>query len=209
MSALEVLAKHRLLPVIVIDDASHAGPLADALLAGGLPVAEVTLRTGAAEAAISEMARRNDITVGAGTVLTVDLCKRAMDAGASYIVTPGFNSKVVKHCIDNRIPIIPGISTCTEIELAHDLGVTTVKFFPAESIGGAKALKAIGAPYAHVKFVPTGGITEKSMGEYLAIKQVLAVGGSWMVARDLLNGGKFDEITRLTKAAVELVAAMK
>ena len=207
MSPLETLAKHKLLPVIVIDDAVHAGPLADALLAGGLPVAEVTLRTPAAESAIREMAKRKEITLGAGTVLTVDLCKRAMNAGASYIVTPGFNPKVVKYCVDNKIPITPGISTCTEIEFALDLGVTTVKFFPAESIGGAKALKAICAPYSHVKFVPTGGITERTMGEYLAIKQVIAVGGSWMVAKDLLNGGKFDEITRLTKVAVQLAKA--
>jgi 2-dehydro-3-deoxyphosphogluconate aldolase / (4S)-4-hydroxy-2-oxoglutarate aldolase len=137
-------------------------------------------------------------------VLSVDLAKRALDAGATFIVTPGFNARVVDHCVKNRIPITPGIATCTEIEFALDHGVDVVKFFPAESIGGAKGLKAICAPYGHVKFVPTGGITDKTMADYLANKQVLAVGGSWMVAKDLLNAGNFDEVTRLTKAAVQL-----
>jgi 2-dehydro-3-deoxyphosphogluconate aldolase/(4S)-4-hydroxy-2-oxoglutarate aldolase len=204
MSALDVLAKHKLLPVIVIDDAAHAAPLADALISGGLPVAEVTMRTSAAEAAIREMAKRKEITLGAGTVLSVDLVKRALDAGAKYIVTPGFNRKVVEYCVANKIPITPGIATCTEIEFALDAGAEVLKFFPAESCGGSKALKAICAPYAHVKFIPTGGITEKTLGEYLAIKQVVAVGGSWMVSKDLMNAGKFDEITRLTREAVAL-----
>lgn len=206
MSVLETLAKHKLLPVIVIDDPAHAAPLADALIAGGLPVAEITMRTPAAEASMREMARRKEITLGAGTVLSVDLVKKALDAGAKYIVTPGFNPKVVEYCVENKIPITPGVATCTEIEFALDRGVNIVKFFPAESIGGAKALKAICAPYGHVKFIPTGGITEKTLPDYLAIKQVHAVGGSWMVAKDLLNAGKFDEVRRLTRAAVEMVA---
>ena len=205
MSPLETISTHRLLPVIVIDDAGHAGPLAGALLAGGLPVAEVTMRTPAAEASIRTMANNTEMIVGAGTVLTIDLCKRAIDAGAQFVVTPGFNPKVVKYCVENSIPITPGVSTCTEIELALDLGVTTVKFFPAESIGGAKALKAICAPYGHVKFVPTGGITQATMRDYLAIKQVVAVGGSWMVAKELLNAGRFDEVSRLTLSAVSAV----
>ena len=206
MSVLETLAKHKLLPVIVIDDPAHAAPLADALIAGGLPVAEITMRTPAAEASMREMARRKEITLGAGTVLSVDLVKKALDAGAKYIVTPGFNPKVVEYCVENKIPITPGVATCTEIEFALDRGVNIVKFFPAESIGGAKALKAICAPYGHVKFIPTGGITEKTLPDYLAIKQVHAVGGSWMVAKDLLSAGKFDEVRRLTRAAVEMVA---
>lgn len=206
MSVLETLAKHKLLPVIVIDDPAHAAPLADALIAGGLPVAEITMRTPAAEASMREMARRKEITLGAGTVLSVDLVKKALDAGAKYIVTPGFNPKVVEYCVENKILITPGVATCTEIEFALDRGVNIVKFFPAESIGGAKALKAICAPYGHVKFIPTGGITEKTLPDYLAIKQVHAVGGSWMVAKDLLSAGKFDEVRRLTRAAVEMVA---
>ncbi|MDW8262877.1 MAG: bifunctional 4-hydroxy-2-oxoglutarate aldolase/2-dehydro-3-deoxy-phosphogluconate aldolase [Phycisphaerales bacterium] len=204
MTGFQKLAQYRLLPVIVIDDAAHAGPLADALVAAGLPVAEITLRTPAAEQALRVMARRPEITLGAGTVLTVDLVKRAVDAGATYIVTPGFNPKVVEYCLAHQIPVTPGISTCTEIEFALAAGAEVLKFFPAESIGGAKALRAICAPYSQVKFIPTGGITEKTLGDYLSIPQVMAVGGSWMVSRDLLNAGRFDEITRLTRAAVQM-----
>lgn len=209
MSVMDELSKHRLLPVIVIDDADQALPLAEALVAGGLPVAEVTLRTPAAAESIKRMARRGGLVLGAGTVLNVDLCKQAMDCGASYIVTPGLNPKVVDYCVAHNIPITPGVSTCTEIEMALDRGVSTVKFFPAESIGGSKALRAICAPYGHVRFVPTGGITQETLAGYLSIKQVIAVGGSWMVAKDLLNGGRWDEVTRLTRAAVESVKSQK
>jgi 2-dehydro-3-deoxyphosphogluconate aldolase/(4S)-4-hydroxy-2-oxoglutarate aldolase len=207
MSVMDQLSKHRLLPVIVIDDAEHALPLAEALVAGGLPVAEVTLRTPAATESIKRMARRGGLLLGAGTVLNVELCKQAMDCGASYIVTPGLNPKVVDYCVSHNIPVTPGVSTCTEIEMALDRGVNTVKFFPAESIGGSKALRAICAPYGHVRFVPTGGITQETLPGYLSIKQVIAVGGSWMVAKDLLNGGRWDEVTRLTRAAVESVSS--
>ncbi len=209
MSVMDQLSKHRLLPVIVIDDAEQALPLADALVAGGLPVAEVTLRTPAAAESIKRMAARGGLILGAGTVLNVDLCKQAMDCGASYIVTPGLNPKVVDYCVAHHIPITPGVSTCTEIEMALDRGVSTVKFFPAESIGGSKALRAICAPYGHVRFVPTGGITQETLAGYLSIKQVIAVGGSWMVAKDLLNSGRWDEVTRLTRAAVESVKSQK
>jgi 2-dehydro-3-deoxyphosphogluconate aldolase / (4S)-4-hydroxy-2-oxoglutarate aldolase len=205
MSVFETLGQHRLLPVIVIDDAAHATPLGDALIGGGLPVAEVTMRTPAAEEAIRTLAKRGDLLVGAGTVLTVDLCKKAIDAGAQYIVTPGLNPKVVQYCVSNKIPITPGISTCTEIEMATDLGVEVIKFFPAESIGGSKALKAICAPYAHAKFIPTGSITPQLLSGYLALPQVVAVGGSWMVAKDMMNAGEWDKIQRLTAEAVGLV----
>jgi 2-dehydro-3-deoxyphosphogluconate aldolase/(4S)-4-hydroxy-2-oxoglutarate aldolase len=206
---ITTLGTHRLLPVIVIDDAAQATPLGDALVKGGLPVAEVTMRTAAAEASIRTLAKRGDLLVGAGTVRTVDLCKKAIDAGAKYIVTAGLNPKVVDYCVANGIPITPGISTCTEIEMALDRGVQVVKFFPAESIGGAKTLKAIIAPYFDVKFIPTGSITPQLLPGYLEIKQVVAVGGSWMVAKDLLNAGKFDEVEKLTRDAVALVAASK
>lgn len=206
---ISTLSQHRLLPVIVIDDAAQATPLGDALVKGGLPVAEVTMRTAAAEASIRTLAKRGDLLVGAGTVRSVDLCKKAIDAGASYIVTPGLNPKVVDYCVANKIPITPGISTCSEIEMALDRGATVLKFFPAESIGGAKALKAIIAPYSDVKFIPTGSITPALLPGYLEIKQVVAVGGSWMVSKDLLNAGKFDEVERLTRDAVALVAASK
>jgi len=195
------------MPVIVIDSVEHALPLADALVAGGLPVAEVTMRTSAAAESIRRMSGRGGLLLGAGTVLSVDLCKQALDCGAQYIVTPGLNPKVVDYCVARGVPITPGVSTCTEIEMALDLGVSTVKFFPAESIGGSRALKAICGPYAHVKFIPTGGITLLTLPGYLEIKQVVAVGGSWMVAKELLSSERFDEVERLTRQAVELVKA--
>jgi len=195
------------MPVIVIDSVEHALPLADALVAGGLPVAEVTMRTSAAAESIRRMSGRGGLLLGAGTVLSVDLCKQALDCGAQYIVTPGLNPKVVDYCVARGVPITPGVSTCTEIEMALDLGVSTVKFFPAESIGGSRALKAMCAPYAHVKFIPTGGITLLTLPGYLEIKQVVAVGGSWMVAKELLSSERFDEVERLTREAVELVKA--
>jgi len=207
MNILEQLGRHRLMPVIVIDSVEHALPLADALVAGGLPVAEVTMRTSAAAESIRRMSGRGGLLLGAGTVLSVDLCKQALDCGAQYIVTPGLNPKVVDYCVARGVPITPGVSTCTEIEMALDLGVSTVKFFPAESIGGSRALKAMCAPYAHVKFIPTGGITLLTLPGYLEIKQVVAVGGSWMVSKELLSSERFDEVERLTREAVELVKA--
>lgn len=202
--SLETLAKHRVLPVIVIDDAAHASPLADALVRGGLPVAEVTFRTPAAAGAIAAMSKRGDLLVGAGTVLDVDTVKRALDAGAKFIVSPGFSSKVVSYCVDNRVPVTPGIVTPSEVTMAIDHGLSVVKFFPAEQFGGVKTIKALAAPFTQMKFIPTGGITEKTLPEYLAIKQVLAVGGSWMVSKELLSAGKFDEVEKLTRAAVEI-----
>lgn len=207
MNILEQLGRHRLMPVIVIDSVEHALPLADALVAGGLPVAEVTMRTSAAAESIRRISHRGGLLLGAGTVLSVDLCKQALDCGAQYIVTPGLNPKVVDYCVARGVPITPGVSTCTEIEMALDLGVSTVKFFPAESIGGSRALKAICGPYAHVKFIPTGGITLLTLPGYLEIQQVVAVGGSWMVAKELLSSERFDEVERLTREAVELVKA--
>jgi len=207
MDVLQQLGTHRLLPILVIDDAAHAVPLADALVAGGLPVAEVTFRTPAAEAAIRTMAARGDVLVGAGTVLSVDLVKRAVDAGARYMVTPGFDPKVVGYCLENGIPITPGTITPTDLTTALNHGVTTVKFFPAESYGGVRTLRAIAAPFGQMRFVPTGGITPATLGEYLKFKPVLAVGGSWFATKELLNAGKFDEIERLTREAVQMVKA--
>ncbi|HEY2903614.1 MAG TPA: bifunctional 4-hydroxy-2-oxoglutarate aldolase/2-dehydro-3-deoxy-phosphogluconate aldolase [Polyangia bacterium] len=201
------IAQCRLVPVVVIERAEDAAPLARALKAGGLPVAEVTFRTAAAEAAIREMAKDKDIVLGAGTVLQSDQVDRALDAGATYIVTPGFNAKVVRRCREKGVPVFPGVATPTEIQMALDEGVDIVKFFPAESLGGIKALKAIGAPYAMVRFIPTGGVNLEKLGDYLAFKAVVAVGGSWMVAPELLKARNFAEITRLTAEAVALVRA--
>jgi len=202
-NVLEQIGQARLMPVIALDSVDDAAPLGDALLAGGLPTAEITFRTAAAEASIRALSKNPNMLVGAGTVLDVDTVKRAVDAGAKFIVSPGFSSKVVSYCVSNHIPITPGCITPTDIQAAIEHGITTVKFFPAETFGGIKAIKALAAPFGQMKFIPTGGITEKQLADYLSFKPVLAVGGSWFVAKDLINGKKFDEITKLTAAAVK------
>ena len=201
---LKQLALHRLIPVIALDRAEDSGPLADALTTGGLPVAEVTFRTAAAESAIRTMARRSEMLVGAGTVLNVDTVKRAVDAGAKFIVSPGFSEKVVAYCIEQKIPVTPGCVTPTEIQMALEHGITTVKFFPAEAVGGIKTLKAFAAPFGQVRFIPTGGITEANLADYLSFAPVVACGGSWMVTKELLAAGDFAKITAITATAVTM-----
>ena len=193
----------RLIPVIALDHADDAGPLGDALLAGGLPLAEITFRTGAAETAIRTMTKRSDMLVGAGTVLDVDTAKRAVDAGAKFVVSPGFSSKVVEYCMANRIHVIPGTVTPTEIQSAIEHGLRVVKFFPAEAFGGIKTIKALAAPFGQIRFIPTGGISEKHLAEYLSFEPVLAVGGSWFVSKDLIAAKDFSQITRLTMQAIK------
>jgi 2-dehydro-3-deoxyphosphogluconate aldolase/(4S)-4-hydroxy-2-oxoglutarate aldolase len=200
----QVLAQ-RIIPVVAIHNAKDADPLADALIAGGLPSAEITFRTEAAEAAIKAMARRGDITVGAGTVLTVEQAQKAIDAGARFVVAPGLNPKVVHFCLDNNIPVTPGVATPTDIETAMNLGLEILKFFPAEAFGGLKTLKAMSAPYQAVKFIPTGGLNAQNVVDYLKFPKVAAVGGSWIVKSDAIAGGEFDKITQLTREAVEIV----
>lgn len=202
---LAQLSSHRLVPVVVLDDAGDAAGLAEALVAGGLPVAEVTFRTSAAAEAIAIMAKRGDMLVGAGTVLTVKQVDEAVEAGAGYIVSPGLSKAVVRHCQKIGVPVLPGAVTATEITRALDLGLSTVKFFPAETSGGAAAIKALSAPFGGVKFVPTGGIGPKNVGEYLALDCVSAIGGSWMVPSALVREQKFEEIAQLTRDAVALV----
>ena len=203
-SILTQIGKLRLVPVIALESATDAAPLADALVAGGLPIAEVTFRTAAAAESISIMSKRGGLLVGAGTVLNVDTAKRAVDCGAKFIVSPGFNSKVVSYCMANQIPITPGTSTATDIDAALDHGLTTVKFFPAEAIGGLKLLKALSAPYGMMNFLPTGGITPGNMVEYFKLSNVIAIGGSWMVTKELLAAKQFAMITELTTEAVRL-----
>jgi len=193
-----------IVPVVKIDNAKDALPLAQALIDGGLPVAEITFRTDAAEEAIQRITSSiPDILVGAGTVLTVDQAERAVKAGAKFIVSPGFSSSVVTFCKEREIVINPGITTPTEIQMALEQGIDVVKFFPASVFGGIKALKAMSAPYTMVKFIPTGGVSIDNLVEYIMFPKVLAVGGSWMVKADLIKEGKFDEITRLTREAIE------
>ncbi len=202
---LETLASHRLVPVVVLDDAGDAAGLAEALVAGGLPVAEVTFRTSAAAEAIAVIAKRGDVLVGAGTVLNVQQVDEAFEAGAQYIVSPGLSEAVVHRCQELGIPVLPGAVTATEITRALEMGLKTVKFFPAETSGGAAAIKALSAPFGGVKFVPTGGIGQKNIAEYLALECVSAIGGSWMVPKDMVRTQKFDEIAQLTRDAVALV----
>lgn len=207
MDPLVALAQARLVPVVVLDDATQADPLAGALVAGGLPVAEVTFRTAAAAESIRIMADRGDILLGAGTVLTVEQVDQAVAAGASYIVSPGLSRAVVERCQEHGVLALPGAVSATEIQAALELGLTTVKFFPAGTSGGAPAIKALAAPFGGVKFVPTGGVGPANLHDYLAIPAVSAVGGSWMVPRDLVNSGDYAKITDLTADAVALAAA--
>ena len=205
----EVLKKIQetgIIPVVVLNDAKDAAPLAKALCEGGLPCAEVTFRTTAAEESIRIMSRDfPEMFVGAGTVLTTEQVDRAVDAGAKFIVSPGLNPKVVKYCIEKGIPVTPGVCTPSEVEQAIELGLDVVKFFPAEPAGGLSMIKAMAAPYVGMKFMPTGGINPKNVREYLAYDRILACGGSWMVKGSLVEAGEFDKIKELTREAVEIV----
>jgi 2-dehydro-3-deoxyphosphogluconate aldolase/(4S)-4-hydroxy-2-oxoglutarate aldolase len=199
-----------IVPVVVLDNAKDAEPLAKALCEGGLPCAEVTFRTDAAEESIRIMAQKfPHMLVGAGTVLTIDQVDRAVAAGAKFIVSPGLNPKVVKYCVEKNIPITPGVQTPSEIEQALEFGLDVVKFFPAEPAGGLKMIKALAGPYVNLKFIPTGGISTKNAPEYLAYDKILAVGGSWVASKDLINAGKFDEIEKITKESVAMVKAAR
>ena len=199
---LERLAAARIVPVIVLDDAERADGLAGALVEGGLPVAEVTLRTDAGLASIEKMAHNPDILLGAGTVLTPDQVDSAVSAGASYVVSPGLSRPVVERCRERGVACLPGAVTATEIQAALDLGLTTLKFFPASTSGGPAAIKAFASPFGMVRFVPTGGVNLGNLPDYLAIPAVAAVGGSWMVPRDAIAASDFARITKLTSASV-------
>ena len=192
-ATLEKLSQFGIVPVVVLDDAKDAAPLAKALCDGGLACAEVTFRTAAAEESIRIMATEYpEMVVGAGTVLTTEQVDRAVNAGAKFIVSPGLNPKVVKYCLEKGIPVTPGVVTPSEMEQAIELGLEAVKFFPAE-------------PYTMLKFMPTGGLNPQNVTSYLQYDKIFACGGSWMVKGNLVKEGAFDEITRLTKEAVEIV----
>lgn len=199
---ITLLAVDRLLPVIVLPDADQAGPLAAAIAAGGLHSIEVTLRTPSALDSIKRLAAASDLVVGAGTVLTPEQAESAVEAGARYVVCPGFSAAVVRRCQELGVPVFPGVATPTEIQMALEAGLTAVKFFPAEQLGGAPMVKALSAPFPGIRFVPTGGVTTANLAAYLSLPAVLAVGGTWMVAADLLAAGDYAEITRRTAAAV-------
>jgi len=199
-----------IIPVVAIEDADSAPKLGHALAKGGLPCAEITFRTPAAAEAIRAMATEcPDVLVGAGTVLTVAQAETAVANGAKFIVTPGFDAAVVDWCLMNAIPITPGVMTPSEINMALNKGLGLLKFFPAEAAGGVRTLKAIGGPYAGVKFIPTGGINPANLRDYLSLPMVHACGGSWLVKKQLVADGVFEKITMLAAEAVELVGEVR
>ncbi len=203
---LNKIQKMGIVPVVKLDDAKDAVPLAKALVEGGLPCAEVTFRTAAAEESIRRMRQAYpEMLIGAGTVLTTEQVDIAVAAGATFIVSPGLNPKVVRYCVEKNIPITPGCTNPSDIETAIELGLEVVKFFPAEAAGGLAMIKAMAAPYVNMKFMPTGGITEKNLISYLDFPKIIACGGSWMVSDELVKAGDFDKITTLTKQAVALM----
>ena len=204
---LKQIEKIGVLPVIKIEDAKNAVPLAKAIVDGGLPAAEVTFRTAAAEDSIRAITEAYpDILVGAGTVLTVEQARSAISAGAKFIVAPGLNPTVVDFCLEQGILMMPGIATPTELEAAMSKNLKVVKFFPAEAIGGLKYLKSMSAPYGGIKFIPTGGINAGNILDYLEFEKVLSCGGSWMVKTDMIANQEFGKITKLVAEAVALIA---
>ena len=207
---LEKRGQYGIVPVVVLNDSKDAEPLADALCEGGLACAEVTFRTEAAAESIKIMSEKHpEMLVGAGTVLTVEQVDEAVAAGAKFIVSPGLNSEVVKYCLDKNIAITPGVVTPSEMELAIELGLNIVKFFPAEPSGGLSMIKAVSAPYTMLKFMPTGGINPGNVKEYLKSDKIFACGGSWMVKGDLVDAGDFDKIKELTKEAADIVKEIR
>ena len=207
---LEKIQKTGIIPVVVINDAKDAEPLAKALIEGGLPCAEVTFRTDAAEESIRIMKEKfPEMLLGAGTVLTTEQVDRAVAAGAEFIVSPGLNPRIVKYCVEKNIPITPGCANASDIEQALENGLDVVKFFPAEPAGGLKMIKALAAPYVGVKFMPTGGISANNVRDYLAYDRIIACGGSWMVSGDLVKAGEFDKIKELTAEAAAIVKEMR
>lgn len=201
----DTLSAYRIVPVIQLDRAENAPPLAQALIRGGLPCAEITFRTEAAAASIAAVsAAYPDMFVGAGTILTAGQADAAIQAGARFLVSPGFNPTAVEHCLQKGYPILPGVCTPSEVERALSYGLTRLKFFPAEAAGGVAMIRALSAPYGMVRFMPTGGINPGNVREYLACPAVFACGGSWMVPQDKINAGRFAEIEQLTAQAAAL-----
>ncbi|MBR4456705.1 MAG: bifunctional 4-hydroxy-2-oxoglutarate aldolase/2-dehydro-3-deoxy-phosphogluconate aldolase [Solobacterium sp.] len=206
----EKIAACGVVPVVVLDDAKDAKPLADALVEGGLPVAEVTFRTACAADVIRIMSEAYpDMLVGAGTVLSVEQVKKAVECGAKFIVSPGFDPEVVDYCLANNIPVYPGTVTPSDVIQAVKRGMDVVKFFPAEQYGGINTIKALAAPFTTVKFMPTGGISAKNLKDYLSNPRIIACGGSWMVKGDLIKAGDFAKVKELVKEAADLVKEIR
>lgn len=210
MDIFDRLGEVGIVPVIALDDAKDAIPLGEALQRGGLACAEITFRTAAAEEAIRLMTKAfPDMIIGAGTVLTTEQVDRAVAAGAQFIVAPGCNPRIVRYCVERNIPMAPGVATASEIEQALECGVKKVKFFPAEANGGLAMIKALAAPYVDVTFMPTGGLNRDNVKAYLSYERVFACGGSWMVKKNLISEGRFDEIEQMAKEAAEIVKQIR
>jgi len=206
MTVLQQLGNCGIVPVVVIDNAENAIPTAKALASGGINVMEITLRTAAGLDSIRQVAKQcPDVLIGAGTVITLDQCKSAVDAGAKFIVSPGFDRNVVRWCTENNIAVTPGCVTPTEIMQAMDLGINVVKFFPANIYGGLGAMKALAGPFDGIKFIPTGGISEKNLAEYITPTFIHAVGGSWLCSRSDIAAGNFDKIEELSRKTIDIV----
>ena len=204
------IAELGVVPVVVLEDAENAEPLAKALCEGGLPCAEVTFRTAAAEESIRRMSEASpEMLVGAGTVLTTEQVDRAAAAGAKFIVSPGFDPEIVDYCLEKQIPVFPGCVTPSEVAQAVKRGLKVVKFFPAAQFGGVSTIKALAAPYVGLKFMPTGGVSAANLKEFLECKSIVACGGSWMVKGDLVKAGEFDKIRELTSEAVTLAKSIR
>lgn len=200
---IEQLKLVGLVPVIKLNDPNKAVPLAKALVKGGIPVAEVTFRAAGADKAIAAIAKEvPEVLVGAGTVITIDQVKQAVNAGAKYIISPGFDKEVVQYCVDNNIPITPGCTNPSEVSIATKMGLEAVKFFPAEAMGGLKVIKSLAGPFPKMRFIPTGGIGPDNLKDYLAFDKIIACGGSWMVPEKLIDNEDWDAITALAKEAV-------
>lgn len=206
MNIYDEIAKRKIVPVVALDEEKDAVALADALIGGGLPVAEITFRTAAAEGAIRAIAQeRPEMLVGAGTITNMDQAKRAIEAGAKFLVTPGFSDEITAYAVEQGVPIFPGVCTPTEIMMTLKYDLPAVKFFPAAQYGGLATIKALNGPFPALKFMPTGGISTANVKEYLAYPNILACGGSWMVKKDLIAAGKFEEIRAMAAEAVALV----
>ena len=209
-NVVETIGKLGIVPVVAIENAKDAAELGSALMAGGLPCAEITFRTAAARDSIATLtAKFPNMVVGAGTILTVEQAEQAKSAGAKFVVTPGFDAQVVDWCLANEMPVTPGVITPTEINMALNKGLNILKFFPAEASGGIKLLKAVGGPYGTVKFIPTGGINAANLADYIRLGNVHACGGSWMVKKQLIADGNFAEITQLARQAVETIQQIR
>ncbi|MDO4939134.1 MAG: bifunctional 4-hydroxy-2-oxoglutarate aldolase/2-dehydro-3-deoxy-phosphogluconate aldolase [Lachnospiraceae bacterium] len=203
MGVLEKLEEARIIPVVVIEDVKNAVPAAQAILAGGIGVMEITFRTDAAADSIRAVKDAcPDMLVGAGTVTTLEQCRKALECGAQFIVSPGYDEEIVKYCVDHDIAVTPGCVTPTEIMAAMKQGLRVLKFFPAGVYGGLKAIKALSAPFAGVRFIPTGGINAENLREYLDFPGVFAVGGTWICTKKDVSEGNFEKITELCREAL-------